>query len=1153
MIKYFSILISMFFSFVSYSQGTKRMVTNYSGKITSLKGINTEYDDFSATVIKNEIYFASSREPSIINFKENNWKKGGKINVYRADIEEINDFYEVKALNTKPFYHLKDEFTHVGPTCFSVTGDTMFFTKVPTKLLDKSLKVFRPQLYMLTKQNGKWSKAAYTLPFNNPLYSYAHPSFDSKTGTLYFTSDQKGGKGGQDIYSATITNGKWSKPINCKSVNSKSDELFPFIDNENTLFFSSDRSNGQGGLDIYYLEEKSADPQNMSFINSETDDFGIFLVAGTNIGFFSSNRTGNDDIYTVSLSKERDLKNSLFGKFKYRKLQEAIERPLAVYLLNEQNQPIQETFVDENGEFEFFDIGLDENYTIQAESKDEMDLVLYNGEGSPEEKLLANESNQFIFKMVDIKDVGDINLTQVNEQGEVSVSGRFLFEDDQFENPGKLTVNLIDSEGKIAHTVQSDEKGYFNFQNLPNNENYIVKLEEENPDLTLLVFNEDGKVIEKLKTDENGFYLFRQLKVLSIDKVNRLSSLREEAFSFDSGLINGDFDRDNKDVDFKEELIVSVYNDKNELINTIRSDKKGAFKYKRMATIENVSFKLDQMSSSFDMEGVTLKIFDDNGHILKEIIPKADGSYEYRALEILNIQALQAGKSIDEGDFDLTSTDKNTDFAGFILGDFDRNSNDVEFKENLIVSVYNENNELIDTIISNSKGVFTYENVDGIENLDFQLDQMPTSFDMTGITLKIMDDKGNLIKEIKPQADGSFEYRSLEILNIQALQAINSMDEGDFDLGMTGVGNEELEGSIKYNNQVGNFPGGLEVKVFNKDNKLQETRRTDTNGNFKFIDNPSADEFSFEISEKPDSLKMSLFSIDIKSKEGENLSTILPSVDGQFNYRKLEVIDNSSNLANLDKIDESIDLIFEIKGNYDYNNKEGNFEEKLKIFAYDGNGNKIGEVFSDRFGNFVFEKLPGISTVLFKIEGKSEDLDLEKFSLYIEGEEGKQLAKLRSSEKGFFVYKPLGFNADIPLEIKEKMNDEIAHSVFGTNALDLSNEIESVYFGSNKTNPNSSDLLKVEKMLLLLEINPKSTIEINAYADSRASDNYNLLLSERRADWIKNYLVRKGVSETRVIINAYGEGKLVNDCKDGVDCPDKYHALNRRAEIRIIN
>jgi len=1005
---------------LAFSQGTKNIVTDFSGNVRSLRGANSFYEDFSLVVSGQQAFFASSREPSLVNYQENNWKKNKKINVYKADISGLEDYYEVKVDNIQQMVELKDQFTHVGPLCFSDSGDTLFFTKVPFKVKDKSIKVLKPQLYMLTKTEGEWLKTAKQLPFNNPVNVFAHPSYDSKTKTLYFVSDMKGGEGGKDVYSSSIIDGKWSQPENIKRINTKYDELFPHYGEDKTLFFSSNRKGSKGGLDVFYLELGSREAKNLDFVNSAADDFGFFKVEGKNIGFLSSNRNGNDDIFTITINKEKNYKNSLFGKFRYRKLDEAIEQPLTVYLLNDKKEPVLEAFVNENGEFEFEDIGSIENYTIQAKSKAEMDLVMLDDEGNPDGKLLANEGDEFVYKMVEIEDVGDLNLSQVNENGETIITGRFLYEDNPTEETGELKVNLIDADGEIAHTATSDESGYFDFSNLPKDKDYIVKLAEENTDLTLLIFNMDGKVIEKLKDDGTGFYLFRQLKVLDINDLERKNYLREDVFSFDSGLINGDFDKGGQDVDFGQDLTISIYDENGKFIDTISSDSKGKFEYQKMAGIENYSFQLDKMEESFDASDISLNIIDDNGVLIKEIIPQSDGSFVYRSLEILNIQALKEREKLDEGEFD------------FMAG-----------------------------------------------------------------------------------AD------------------------------------EEVFGSVKYNDKNIAVPNGVEVSLYDENNKLYLKERTNARGEFKFIDQKDMSAYNIEITDKPDSMSLDLFSIEVKNKNQEKKQILLPSATNKFTYRKLDVLDNNANLAGLNKLEESLDLIFDIKGNFDYNNQEGEFNPELKVFAYDGNGNKIGQVQADRFGNFVFEKLPGISTVLFKLESMPEDFDLENFSLYIIGEEGKQLAKLESGEKGFFVYKPQGFASEIPLEIMEQFSDNTQHATFGTAALDISKEIESVYFGSNKTSPNKSDLLKIKKTLLLLEINPTTTLEISAYADSRASDNYNLILSEKRADWVKSFLVQEGIDENRIIINAYGEGRLVNDCEDGIDCPDKFHALNRRAELRI--
>ena len=83
---------------------------------------------------------------------------------------------------------------------------------------------------------------------------------------------------------------------------------------------------------------------------------------------------------------------------------------------------------------------------------------------------------------------------------------------------------------------------------------------------------------------------------------------------------------------------------------------------------------------------------------------------------------------------------------------------------------------------------------------------------------------------------------------------------------------------------------------------------------------------------------------------------------------------------------------------------------------------------------------------------------------------------------------------------------------------------------------------ELKKLLKELKANKGLKVEVNAYADARNSDEYNLILSGKRGDWIVNYLVKNGISKSRFIVNAYGEAGLVSQDND---------ALNRRAEIRV--
>lgn len=137
-----------------------------------------------------------------------------------------------------------------------------------------------------------------------------HPALTPDGKMLYFASDMPGGKGGRDIWFVTYDkkSDTWSKPTNLAVVNTKGDEMFPYIAADGSLFFSSNGRGGLGGLDIYKAEKSGdsfAAPVALEYpINSSSDDFGFILEEGNPeskfSGFFTSSRPGGkglDDIY----------------------------------------------------------------------------------------------------------------------------------------------------------------------------------------------------------------------------------------------------------------------------------------------------------------------------------------------------------------------------------------------------------------------------------------------------------------------------------------------------------------------------------------------------------------------------------------------------------------------------------------------------------------------------------------------------------------------------------------------------------------------------------------------------------------------------------------------------------------------------------------
>ncbi len=109
-----------------------------------------------------------------------------------------------------------------------------------------------------------------------------------------------------------------------------------------------------------------------------------------------------------------------------------------------------------------------------------------------------------------------------------------------------------------------------------------------------------------------------------------------------------------------------------------------------------------------------------------------------------------------------------------------------------------------------------------------------------------------------------------------------------------------------------------------------------------------------------------------------------------------------------------------------------------------------------------------------------------------------------------------------------------------------------IYYDLDKSNIRPDAAVELDKLALILKQYPAVKIELSSYTDSRASDQYNLALSQRRAASVVAYLVNKGISADRLVAKYYGETHLVNKCADNVQCTEAEHQLNRRTEFRVI-
>ncbi len=113
--------------------------------------------------------------------------------------------------------------------------------------------------------------------------------------------------------------------------------------------------------------------------------------------------------------------------------------------------------------------------------------------------------------------------------------------------------------------------------------------------------------------------------------------------------------------------------------------------------------------------------------------------------------------------------------------------------------------------------------------------------------------------------------------------------------------------------------------------------------------------------------------------------------------------------------------------------------------------------------------------------------------------------------------------------------------------------LQTIYFDLNKFNIRPDAEIELQKIIATLQEYPQLKIDVRSHTDSRASDDYNMYLSEERAKSTIKYIVEKGnIDIARVTGRGYGETALVNKCANGVDCSDEDHQSNRRSEFIVI-
>lgn len=113
-------------------------------------------------------------------------------------------------------------------------------------------------------------------------------------------------------------------------------------------------------------------------------------------------------------------------------------------------------------------------------------------------------------------------------------------------------------------------------------------------------------------------------------------------------------------------------------------------------------------------------------------------------------------------------------------------------------------------------------------------------------------------------------------------------------------------------------------------------------------------------------------------------------------------------------------------------------------------------------------------------------------------------------------------------------------------------ELEYINYELDKSDIRPDAAAILDKLIGLLKEFPDLEIRIESHTDSRGSDDYNMLLSKKRAKAAFDYVVSKGIDPNRLLYHGYGETRLLNKCANGVECTEEQHEVNRRSIVKVV-
>jgi len=1063
-------------------------------EVQDVPGINGPYADFAPVALKEGLVFVTERDEDLVNENVSSFNNTPYLAVYLAAYTD-DDFTNLDEV--VPYLRNLNGDFHVGPVALDTARNEIFYSKVLPSLKRKDTTHLKT--YQATIHNGKRLKKQSELFINGNDYSVTHPSLSKDGMTLFFTSDMPGGAGGLDIYymKRDTAGGGWSDPQRLPDVvNTTLNEVFPYLYDENTLYFSSDGHTGYGGLDLFVSKRKNGKwqaPINLKTpINSPADDFGM-TFRNESIGYFSSDRQGGkgkDDIYRfVQIADPEDQERvPVSGVFEYQDLpKEGVE----LVLMDEFDNVLKTTFTDSEGRFDFGQMPPNAKFKIEVtnvspDTLDEAQMFLVNEQGQKVILLNRLSENEFAFSTLPREAIASLPLLEETDLdiGNFEIFGQLYTELPRDHYAG-IELMVLDDEGNLITTVMTDSMGYYKIDSLSKNEHYVIKLADEDSELRASVFYDDGEALQNMTGEESSLFDFNG-KPAEEERETIMNKIPARGyFSYDKEKVT--------------DARLVLFDSNERILGATRTDLNGYFDFGLVAPAsEHTVIIPDSLATILGLPSILIVDFEGNGALYAERL----------TLNTFRFTSLSFNGSVDE----LAS---GYDVSGQV---YERLPGD--YSELVEIVAYDEDGNVIEAVMTDAQGNFKFTKLSPDQNYIFKMKEEDASM----LKVAFGDQDSASFDQLS-----DFVYERLQSDYLAKLAALESQDASE----------EKVVGQI-YKKLPGDYGQGIKVYAVDDDGNVIDSTYTDASGSFEFKQLERQEDFVIQLAEVDDS-ELSIAFFDSKGFYDETVQ-----LDSNNSYEYSKVILEAAAL-----LDKPATRLKPFVYGQIYEKLPGDYGDGTRLVALDEEGNIVDIATLDAYGRFEFRRLDPDATYSLRLE-EEQDTELK---LALTDSTFSQLLQVAGVGKEDHVLFDLNNNSYQNQLAQAADAQPIAESPTVAPGptiapADVPVSDVTIFYKHREwtlSRQDSSSLIGLASGVLN---SPKRFVNIESHStteETLLSRTY----STQRSVTVARLLFEQGIDLQRLYITNWEDLNPAYDCPPGVDCDQEELAKNRRTDVSV--